>query len=100
VNELVFALTVFIANPPLQAVNGVEPRSHFEIGRYDTRTECDIEARSVRVHHKGAVLRCVPRHLSPDERWAAVRQARQAARAAAERSPESLLGSNWGGVLP
>lgn len=67
-NELVVALTVFIANPPLQAVNGVEPRSHFEIGRYDSRTECDIEARRVKIHHKGAVLRCVVRALSPDEK--------------------------------
>ena len=67
-NELVFALTVFLANPPLQAVNGEEPRSHFEIGRYDTRTECDIEARTVKVREKGARLRCVPRPLSPDEK--------------------------------
>jgi len=69
-NSLVYALTVFIANPPLVAVNGVEPRSHFEIARYDSATECDIEARRVRIHHKGAVLRCVKRPLSPDERLA------------------------------
>lgn len=89
-NGLVYALTLFVAQPPSAAP--------VELGRYDNAIECDIAVRTVRVQQRGARLRCVRRGESLVE---------QAARAAVERSPESgavngpdLHGSHWAAVLP
>jgi hypothetical protein len=67
-NELVFALTLFVLNPAPGPVNGVEPRSHYELAAYTSRTEFEINARIVKIDVKAARLRCIPRVLSPDEK--------------------------------
>ncbi len=41
-----------------------------DLGRYDTATECDLQARSVKVHHRGARLRCLKAPMTPEERQA------------------------------
>ena len=45
-----------------------------DLGRYDTAVECDLQARSVKVHHRGARLRCLKAPMTPEERqaWAVI----------------------------
>jgi len=45
-----------------------------DLGRYDTAVECDLQARSVKVRHAGARLRCVRQVVepAPASSWAAV----------------------------
>lgn len=67
-NDIVFALTLFVLNPAPGPVNGVEPRSHYELAAYTSRTECEINATWVKVDPKGARLKCMPRALSAEEK--------------------------------
>jgi hypothetical protein len=69
-NELVYALTLFLLNPAQGPVEGVEPTSHYELAAYESETRCDIEARTLRVKISSARLKCMPRFLSPDEKRA------------------------------
>ena len=69
-NELVVSLTLFLLSPAMAAVDGQEPRSHYEIATYTSRTECDIAARTVRIHARGARVMCLTRELTPDEKVA------------------------------
>lgn len=63
------ALTLCLLNPAPAAVDGVQPTGCYELAVYDSKVECDINARMLRVEVK-ARLACLPRELSPDERRA------------------------------
>lgn len=67
-NGAVYVLAVFLsaASP--------SPTGDFDLGRYDTAVECDLQARSVRVRQAGARLRCVRQVVepAPASSWAAV----------------------------
>lgn len=65
-NQTLVALTLFLLQPDMSG----QGRSHYEIATYDSRTECDIAARTVRIHARGARVRCLQRELSPDEKFA------------------------------
>lgn len=80
-NQTVIALTLFLLQPDMTGAG----RSHYELATYTSRTECDIAARTVRIHAKGARVVC--HQLAPEE----VR-ARQALR--------GLHRSDLAGVLP
>lgn len=101
-NPAVYVLAVFLAGSP-------SPSGDFDLGRYDTATECDLQARSVKIHHRGARLRCLKAPMTPEERqaWALLVGGRAtasspwwAAGPAAERRPGSPLGSERMAVLP
>jgi len=65
VNTLVYVLALFTADAALPV----------DLGRYDTATECNLQARVVKVHHRGARLRCVrveTRTHHYNSSWAAV----------------------------
>ena len=65
-NTVVVALTVFLLQPDMAG----QGRSHYEIATYTSRTECDIAARTVRIHARGARVMCLTRELTPDEKVA------------------------------
>lgn len=65
---LVIALTLCLNDPAVAAEHGVEPRACYELRTFDRRVECDLTARAMKVHTRGARLRCIPRELSPDEK--------------------------------
>jgi hypothetical protein len=67
--KLLISLTLCLASPPPAAVDGVEPRACYELAIFDSREECAINARIIKVEVKGRLL-CQPRDLSPDERRA------------------------------
>lgn len=95
-NQTLVALTLFLLQPDMAG----QGRSHYEIATYDSRTECDIAARTVRIHTRGARVRCLllaPEEVRARQAAAAAVSARQNAR---ERSRESLLGSELATVLP
>ena len=61
-NGIVYVLAVFLsAASPSSA-------GDFDLGRYDTAVECDLQARSVKVRHAGARLRCLKAPMTPEER--------------------------------
>lgn len=66
-NPTVYVLAVFLAGSP-------SPSGDFDLGRYDTAVECDLQARSVKVHHRGARLKCLKAPMTPEERqaWALI----------------------------
>ncbi len=41
-----------------------------DLGRYDTAVECDLLARTVKVHHRGARLKCLKAPMTSEERQA------------------------------
>lgn len=57
---IVYVLAVFLAGSP-------SPAGDFDLGRYTTATECELQARSVKVHQRGARLRCLKAPMTPDE---------------------------------
>ncbi len=65
--DLVWALTIFVLQPSLVPVDGIEPRSRYELHFYQSRSECQIVAQAIRIDVKAARLRCVPVELGPDE---------------------------------
>ncbi|OFX05571.1 MAG: hypothetical protein A3D94_18395 [Alphaproteobacteria bacterium RIFCSPHIGHO2_12_FULL_66_14] len=65
---LVIALTLCLNDPAVVAEHGIEPRACYELRIFDRRVECDLTARAMKVHTRGARLRCIPRELSPDEK--------------------------------
>ena len=69
-NDLVIALTLFFNAPGLVPVDGLQPRSFLELRTYDSKTECEITARALKVDAPGGRLVCVRRELSPDEKRA------------------------------
>ena len=64
----VIALTLCLNAPAAIAEYGIEPRACYELRIFDSKAECDVTAERVKVHTKGARLRCLPRELSPDEK--------------------------------
>lgn len=67
-NTFVIALTLCLNEPAAVAEHGIEPRACYELRTFGSKAECVVIAESVKVHAKGARLRCIPRELSPDER--------------------------------
>jgi len=59
-NGFVYVLALFTADVALPV----------DLGRYDTAVECDLQARSVKVHHRGARLKCLKATMTPEERQA------------------------------
>lgn len=59
-NGFVYVLALFTADVALPV----------DLGRYDTAVECDLQARSVKVHHRGARLKCLKAPMTPQERQA------------------------------
>lgn len=59
-NTFVYVLALFTADVALPV----------DLGRYDTAVECDLQARSVKVHHRGARLKCIKAPMTPEERQA------------------------------
>lgn len=59
-NPAVYVLALFLAGSP-------SPAGDFDLGRYDTATECELQARSVRIRERGARLKCLKAPMTPDE---------------------------------
>lgn len=59
-STFVYVLALFTADAVLPV----------DLGRYDTAVECDLQARSVKVHHRGARLKCLKAPMTPEERQA------------------------------
>lgn len=65
-NPVVHVLTLVFA----MSGAPVEPPVSIDLGRYDTAVECEMQARSVKVRHRGARLKCVRAPMTPEERQA------------------------------
>jgi hypothetical protein len=62
-NPVVHVLTLMLATGAAQA----EP---IDLGRYTTAAECEMLARSVKVHQAGARITCIRQPMTPQERLA------------------------------